>query len=54
MAKIKTADDGGEHPRGAQAFAREIGEVRRHQADGDFDGGVVDFRFDPANEFAED
>ncbi len=54
MPEIETADDGGENAGSVGAFAGEIGEVGSDEADGDFDGRVVNFGFEVVDQPGDD
>ena len=54
MSEIETADDGGENAGSVGAFAGEICEVWSDEADGDFDGRVVNFGFEVVDQPGDD
>ena len=54
VSEIETADDGGENAGSVGAFACEICEVRGDEADGDFDGRVVNFGFEVVDQLGDD
>ena len=54
VSEIETADDGGENTGSVGAFAGEICEVGSDEADGDFDGRVVNFGFEVVDQLSDD